>query len=132
MAEKTVAARPQEKAPSSREETRSQERFVTPPVDIFETQDGLIVKADLPGVAKEGLEVRVDNDLLTIRGKATHAAPGDTVYREYELANFFRQFQLNEKVNQNKISAELKHGVLTLALPKAEEAKPRRIDVKAE
>jgi HSP20 family molecular chaperone IbpA len=105
---------------------------VTPPVDIFETQDGLIVKADLPGVAKEGLEVRVDNDLLTIRGKATHAARGDTVYREYELANFFRQFQLNEKVDQNKISAELKHGVLTLALPKAEEAKPRRIEVKAE
>jgi HSP20 family molecular chaperone IbpA len=52
------------------------------------------------------------------------------VYREYELVNFFRQFELNDKVDQQRISAELKHGVLTLSLPKAEEAKPRRIDVK--
>jgi HSP20 family protein len=51
------------------------------------------------------------------------------VHREYELINFFRQFELGEKINQGKISAELKHGVLTLNLPKAEEAKPRRIDV---
>jgi HSP20 family protein len=75
MAEKTIAARAQDKAPSSREETRSQERYITPPVDIYETADGLVVKADLPGVAKEGLDVRVENKLLTIRGKAAHVAP---------------------------------------------------------
>ena len=130
MAERTVAARAQEKAPSTREETRSQERYITPPVDIYETADGLVVKADLPGVAKEGLDVRVENSLLTIRGKAAHAALGDPVYREYELVNFFRQFELNERVDQSKISADLKHGVLTLNLPKAEEAKPRQIEVK--
>jgi HSP20 family molecular chaperone IbpA len=130
MAERTVAARAQEQAPSSREETRSQERYITPPVDIYETEDGLLVKADLPGVAREGLDVRVENSLLTIRGKAAHVAPGDPVYREYGLVNFFRQFELNERVDQSKISAELKHGVLTLTLPKAEEAKPRQIDVK--
>jgi HSP20 family protein len=130
MAERTVAARAQDKAPASREETRSQERYITPPVDIYETADGLVVKADLPGVAKEGLDVRVENSLLTIRGKAAHAALGDPVYREYELVNFFRQFELNERVDQSKISADLKHGVLTLNLPKAEEAKPRQIEVK--
>lgn len=130
MAEKTVAARSQDKAPPSREVTRSQERYITPPVDIYETADGLVVKADLPGVAKDGLDLRVENNLLTIRGKAAHAAPGDPVYREYGLVNFFRQFELNERVDQNKISAELKHGVLTLNLPKAEEAKPRKIEVK--
>lgn len=130
MAERTIAARAQEKAPSNREETRSQERYITPPVDIYETEDGLLVKADLPGVAKEGLDVRVENSLLTIRGKAAHAAPGDPVYQEYELVNFFRQFELNERVDQSKISAELKHGVLTLTLPKAEEVKPRQIEVK--
>lgn len=130
MVERTIAARAQEKAPSNREETRSQERYITPPVDIYETEDGLLVKADLPGVAKEGLDVRVENSLLTIRGKAAHAAPGDPVYQEYELVNFFRQFELNERVDQSKISAELKHGVLTLTLPKAEEVKPRQIEVK--
>lgn len=130
MAERTVATRAQEKPPSSREVTRSQERYITPPVDIYETSDGLVVKADLPGVAKDGLDLRVENNLLTIRGKAAHAAPGDPVYREYGLVNFFRQFELNERVDQGEISAELKHGVLTLHLPKAEEAKPRKIEVK--
>ena len=130
MAEQTVATRSQQRTPPSREETRSQERYVTPPVDIYETGEGLVVKADLPGVAKENLEVRVENNLLTIRGKSTHVAPGDPIYREYELANFFRQFELNERVDQAKISADLKFGVLTLNLPKAEEAKPRTIDVK--
>lgn len=130
MAEKTVATRSQERTVPSREETRSQERYVTPPVDIYETGEGLIVKADLPGVDKEHLDVRVENNLLSIRGRATHAAPGDPIYREYGLINFFRQFELNERVEQSKISADLKNGVLTLNLPKAEEAKPRKIDVK--
>jgi len=132
MAEKTVPARAQEKAPLSSEETRSQERYITPPVDIYETADGLVLKADLPGVDKEGLDVRVEHNLLTIRGKAAHIAPGDPVYREYGLVNFFRQFELNERVDQSKISAVLKHGVLTLNLPKAEEAKPRKIELKVE
>jgi HSP20 family protein len=131
MTEKTVPARAQDKVPLSSEETRSQERYITPPVDIYETADGL-VKADLPGVDKEGLDVRVENNLLTIRGKAAHTAPGDPVYWEYGLVNFFRQFELNERVDQSKISAELKHGVPTLNLPKAEEAKPKKIKVKVE
>jgi len=132
MAEKTVATRGQEKQVSvNREETRSQEQYITPPVDIFENGEGLVVKADLPGVPKDGLDVRVENKLLTIRGKAMHVAPGDVVYREYGLVNFFRQFELSDRVDQGKISAELKNGVLTLQLPKAEEAKPRKIDVRA-
>jgi len=132
MAEKTVATRGQEKNVSvNREETRSQEQYITPPVDIFENGEGLVVKADLPGVPKDGLDVRVENNLLTIRGKAAHVAPGDAVYREYGLVNFFRQFELSDRVDQGKISAELKNGVLTLQLPKAEEAKPRRIEVRA-
>jgi HSP20 family protein len=130
MAEKTVATRSQQSMSPSREETRSQEQYVTPPVDIYETQEGLIVKADLPGVARDGMDIRVENNLLTIRAKASHVAPGEPIYREYGLVNFFRQFELNERVDQSKISAELNHGVLTLKLPKAEEAKPRKIDVK--
>lgn len=129
MPEKTVPEYARENATGRREVTRSQERTVIPPVDIYETSDGLVVKADLPGVAKDGVDVSIENSLLTIRGKATHSAPGEIVYREYDLLNFYRQFELSERVDQTKISAELQNGVLTLNLPKAEEAKPRRIDV---
>lgn len=132
MAEKTVPAKAQERTTSApREETRSQERYVTPPVDIYENGDGLVVKADLPGVAKENLDVRVENGLLTIQTRPARAnSSGAPIYREYELANFFRQFELSDKVDQQKISADLKHGVLTLKLPRAEKVKPKQIDVK--
>jgi HSP20 family molecular chaperone IbpA len=130
MAEKTVATSTTQPSDVTRESTRHQERYITPPVDIYETSDGLVVMADLPGVTKDALDVRVDNNILTLRGIARHPSTGDAVHREYELINFFRQFELGEKINQGKISAELKHGVLTLSLPKAEEAKPRRVEVK--
>jgi len=90
-------------------------------------------------VSQEEIVVKSAGDLLsghpyfagvTIRGKAAHVAQGEPVYREYGLVNFFRQFELNERVDASKISAELKNGVLTLSLPKAEEAKPRKIDVR--
>ncbi len=129
MAEKTVAA-PDIQAPNTTESTRHHERYVAPPVDIYETRDGLVVLADLPGVAKEELEIRVDNNVLTIRGHARHAIPGDVTYREYELVNFFRQFELNDQVDQSRITADLKCGVLTLNLLKAEEVKPRQIEVR--
>jgi HSP20 family molecular chaperone IbpA len=130
MAEKTVATPATPRTDVTRESTRNQERYITPPVDIYETSDGLVVMADLPGVTKDTLDVRVDNNILTIRGMVQPLSSGDAVHREYELINFFRQFELGEKINQGKISAELKHGVLILGLPKAEEAKPRRIEVK--
>ena len=131
MAEKTVPTAANERTTAHREETRSQERYVTPPVDIYENGDGLVVKADLPGVAKENLDVRVENGLLTIQtNPAQIAGNGAPIYREYQLANFFRQFELSDKVDQQKISADLQHGVLTLKLPRAEEAKPKRIEVK--
>jgi HSP20 family molecular chaperone IbpA len=129
MAEKTVAP-PEVQRPTMTESTRHHERYVAPPVDIYETRDGLVVLADLPGVAKDALEVRVDNHVLTIRGHARHMVPGELTYREYELVNFFRQFELSDTVDQGRITADLQCGVLTLNLPKAEEAKPRQIEVR--
>ncbi|MGH7769488.1 MAG: Hsp20/alpha crystallin family protein [Candidatus Binatia bacterium] len=131
MAEQTVATAQRQESSTSKEATHSRERTITPPVDIYETQEGLVVLADLPGVSKEGLDVRVENDILTIRGAAGNGLPGAPVYHEFELGNYFRQFELSDKVDQSKITAELKHGVLTLKLPKAEEAKPKKIEVKA-
>ncbi|MEN6637320.1 MAG: Hsp20/alpha crystallin family protein [Clostridiaceae bacterium] len=109
--------------------TREEERTVRPAVDIFEVSDGLGVVVDMPGVKKEDVDIRVENDILTITGKAHSELPGDSLYTEYGLGSYFRQFQLSEHVDQENIRAEMKHGVLTLRLPKAEKAKPRKISV---
>ena len=129
MAEKTVAMPDTQDMETRPEGTRTRERYVTPPVDIYELPDGLVVMADVPGVTHEHLDVRVDNHVLTIRAQTGHAHPADSTYREYELVNYFRQFELNDKVDESKISADLKHGVLTLTLPRAEEAKTRKVAV---
>ncbi len=81
-------------------------------------------------MTRENLEVRVDDGVLTLSGKPTNGLPGSSVLQEYELLNFYRQFQLSDAVDHEKIEAELKHGVLTLHLPKAEAVKPKRIEVK--
>jgi HSP20 family protein len=132
MAEKTVPSLQEEKGVAQREGTRADERYIVPPVDIFETKEGLTVVADLPGVDGKALDIRVADGILTIQAKTAHAAPGTPIAREYELLNFFRQFELPEEVDTEKISADLKHGVLTLTLPKKEAAKPRKIEVKLE
>jgi HSP20 family protein len=129
MAEKTVPAPTASEGRVSKEGTRAEERYVVPPVDIYETTDGLVLMADLPGVSKDALDVRVEDNLLTIQGRTSHAVPGSPLHREFELVNYFRQFELSEKVNQAGIGASLKHGVLKLDLPKAEKAKPRQIEV---
>ena len=128
MTEQNVAV-PEAQKPPMTERTRHHERYVAPPVDIYETREGLVVLADVPGVAPEALDVRVDHNVLTIRGHARHGAPGEVTYREYDLVNFFRQFELNDKVDQRYITADLKSGVLTVHVPKAPEAKPRQIEV---
>ena len=129
MAEQTIAPPETQPGIPTAEGARNRERYITPPVDIYETPGDLVVMADLPGVTKDDLEVRVDNNLLTIRGHAYHRAPGTPIYQEYELMSFFRQFELSEKIDTEKITAEIKHGVLFLHLPKAAEAKPRKIEV---
>jgi HSP20 family molecular chaperone IbpA len=130
MAEKTVAT-PADAAShaSDREATRADERYITPPVDIYETTDGLVLVADLPGVPNENLDIQVKNDILTISARVKDEAPGAPVYREFELASFFRQFQLAESVDTERIAARLSNGVLELTLPKAEAAKPKTIKV---
>ena len=99
-------------------------------MDIYETRDGLILLADLPGVSKENLEVHVDDETLTIQAKAQHKVPGQPIYREYELSNFFRQFEVGDQIDAENIKAELKFGVLKLELPIAQSAKPKKVEVK--
>jgi len=132
MAEKTVpATQNNETQIVKREVTRHPEAFVTPLTDIYEEENGLHVVVDLPGVEKSGLKLSVENDILTIEGHV-NAANSDTNYliREFEPSNYFRQFELSESVDSEKIKAELKSGVLSIFLPRAEALKPRTIDVK--
>jgi len=134
MAEKTVPApngsNGSQTNGSSSETTREAERYAPPPVDIYETENSLVLLADMPGVPKENLDVRVDQNTLTIQGKAQHLVKGEPIYREIELAGFFRQFEISEDIATDKINAELKYGVLTLNLPKAGKAKEKKIEVK--
>lgn len=129
MAEKTVAMPNTQEMATQPEGTRTHERYVTPPVDIYEMPEELVVIADVPGVTPDHFDVRVDNHILTILGQAAHGLPGEPTYREYEMVNYFRQFELSSKVDESKIAADLKQGVLTLTLSKVVEAQPRKIAV---
>jgi len=127
MKEATVPEKTQQhpEVPDTREESRT----LAPPVDIFENKDGLVVVADLPGVKREDAAVRVEDNILTQKAASKSELPGEPLRHEYELRNYFRQFQLSEEVDQDKIKAEMKHGVLIINLPKREETKPKQITV---
>jgi len=104
----------------------------SPNVDIYETPDAITVVADLPGVQKDKLVVDVKDRVLTITGLADEQeARLEQVYGEYRVGGFSRRFTLGDDVDQSKISATLKDGVLHLALPKADRLKPRKIAVEA-
>jgi len=111
-------------------DTRETTQTLEPAVDIFEVKEGLVVVADLPGVCKDDLKVGVENGILTIEGKAHTDTHGEPLFSEFRLMNFFRQFRLSDEVDQENIKADMKYGVLTIQLPKAEKAKPKRVEVK--
>jgi HSP20 family protein len=102
-----------------------------PPVDIYEDEAGFTVVADLPGVSKDQLAVRVNGDSLVIEGTASAPVSGDIelLYEEIRTPQYRRSFTLSRELDPSKIEAKLNNGVLKLHIPKAEEAKPRRISV---
>ena len=104
-----------------------------PRVDIYETEHGLVVVADLPGVSPEGLEVTLEKRVLSIYGRVEEDAPEgySQAYREYAVGDFERQFTLSGDFDINGIEANLKLGVLHLALPRAPEAAAKRIEVRS-
>lgn len=126
--------------PTVRGETRPQEAFVertrnggayVPRFDIYETDKELIMYGDMPGVAPEDLDIRYENNELSIYGKVCPRHEGiNFLYGEYGIGDFYRSFTIGEMIDADKISAELKDGVLILHLPKVAEAQPKRIQVK--
>jgi len=104
---------------------------VMPRVDILETDDELMLLADLPGVKPEDVDVRFENGELALHGRRQPTQPGKQRARwESEVANYYRVFRVTEHVAGDKIGADLKDGILTVHLPKVEAAKPRRIAVR--
>lgn len=105
----------------------------TPRVDIVETENELLLFADLPGVKPADVDVRFENGELTVHGRAApRHAGGDYLFYEYGVGDFHRAFAITPDVDASRISAELKQGVLTVHLPKSEAVKPRKIAVSGE
>lgn len=130
MADTSVAKRDNETNIQSREETRADERYIKPAVNIFETDDGLTMIADIPGAAKDSLDINVDKGILTLNAPVSRSMPGRSIYTEFEIAHYYRQFSIPETLDHEKAKAEFSNGVLTLKVPMAEAAKPRKIEVK--
>jgi HSP20 family protein len=108
--------------------------LLTPPVDIFEEPNAITVVADMPGVKPEWLQIGLHEGVLTITGhaKSTDEVNEVGILQEYRTGTYQRSFSLSEAIDQSKIQAMLKHGVLRLRLPKAEQAKPRQITIETD
>jgi HSP20 family protein len=114
------------------DEQERNQPFVVPPVDVFEDESAITLLADLPGVSRDRLGVRVDGESLVLEATASTIQPEDMqlVYGEAQFPSYRRQFTLSRELDASRIEASLKDGVLKLGIPKLEEAKPRRIEVR--
>lgn len=112
----------------SSESTRKGDQYINPPVDIFENDEGLTLVADMPGLDEKSLDISIDQGVLTIKGDAPTGS-GEFQCQEFAMAGYWRQFQLSESFDAEKAEASIKNGVMTLKIPKAEAAKPKRIEV---
>lgn len=119
----------QKREVEKKQETTVPSRAFLPVTDIFETDQALTVVLEMPGVSKDNVDISVENDILTIEGWIDYSKYEglQPVYTEYNVGHYVRSFQISSKIEQSGISAELKDGVMTLVLPKAETAKLRKI-----
>jgi len=111
-------------------EARSRLEYVSPDVNIFETKDGYVLEAEMPGVNKDGLEITLEGNEITIVGRRENeAVPGTPLFRERTLVDYRRVFELDPAIDTARIAAKMDQGVLSLTLPKSERVKPRKIAV---
>ena len=106
-------------------------RSFLPVTDIFETADALTVVLEMPGVDRNSIEASVEDDIVTIEGRIDHSKYEgmQPVYTEYNVGHYARSFEISNSIDQSKISAQMKDGVVTIVLPKAEQTKPRKIQI---
>ena len=104
--------------------------FISPDVNILETGEGYLLQAEMPGVNKDGLDITLDGDQLTIVGhRPVETMPGNPIFGEAHKADYRRVFELDPAIDTTKVSAKIDQGVLTLVLPKSERVKPRKITI---
>lgn len=108
---------------------QGQNHHFQPATDIVETADAVILKFDMPGVAKESVEITIDKDTLIVVGTAEPEEAGNAIYRETYVGDYRRQFTLGADINRDRVAAQMHNGVLTVTIGKAEQAKPRRIEI---
>ncbi len=133
MASNTKALQKHESHQGGGAERTHARKVFTPRVDILESAHDILVTADMPGVNEKSVHVTLENGVLTIDGTVNWEEPKDydLVYSEFDVGDYHRAFSLPEAIDQRNIAASVSNGVLHLRLPKAEEAKPRQIVVKA-
>jgi HSP20 family protein len=111
-------------------ETNRNERFITSPASVSATSEGYLLELEMPGVSKDGLEISIENNELSIVGRRSNPGiDGTLVHRESLPQNYRRSFEIDPSIDSGKIGARINQGVVTLTLPKAEEVKPRKIAV---
>jgi len=117
-----------------RGETTKPEKYFIPAVDIYESDADVTVIAEMPGVAATGVDVTLEDDVLTIRGRkeGEELPHARVLLQEYETGSYQRRFTVAETIDQNNIKASMNNGMLKVVLPKAAPAKPRKIEVKVE
>ena len=119
-----------EKEPRSTGNHNQHQEFIAPPVNIFETKDGYVLEAEMPGVNKEGLEITLEGNEVTILGRrSTESFSGESLFLECGRADYRRVFELDPAIDTAKVAARMEQGILTLTLPKSEHVKPRKITV---
>jgi HSP20 family protein len=117
-----------ENRPTNNRATR--EEYVAPEVNIFETKDGYVLEAEMPGVNKDGLEITLEGNEVTITGRRSQeTVNGEPIFRERHALDYRRVFELDPAIDTSKVSAKMDQGILTLTLPKSERVKPRKITV---
>ena len=121
----------QKREVEKKQESTIPARVYVPITDIFETESALMLALEMPGVDRENVNVKLESGILTVEGEINFSKYDDLypVYTEYNVGNYARSFELSSNIEQDRISAELKDGVVMLTLPKAEKAKARKIKV---
>ena len=132
MAEQELKVHQKQPIPHKEETTRA-EKYYVPAVNIYETEKDVTVIAEMPGVTLKGVEVSLEDDLLTIKGDMEREPMEKyrTLLQEYESGNYLRRFTVAETIDQKNISASMADGILTITLPKMAPAQPRKIEITA-